>query len=127
MTATREDIVRRFLEMDYAEWTTHNWGLHPDRNYWNVTENTYINGIPLIVDHDYRMGYLLEVVERDTSAVSYLAIVVTPDEHDSEWYPFKVGTFFDRTVDVEKVMGWGLMVIHGLLESLDERRDRYRQ
>lgn len=115
MTAGREEIVRHFLSLDYNEWTTHNWGLHPDRTYWNVTLDTYINGIPLMVDLDYMMGYLLEIVERDTSAVSYLVIVKTPKGHDSAWYEKDAGTFFDRDIDVDEVSIWAVEQIYGLL------------
>lgn len=123
MAATREQIVYQFLEKDYSEWTQANWGLHKDRDYWDIGPDTgtYINGIPLIVDFDYRMGFLLEIVERSTSVVSYLVIVADPRGHDSAWYEERlVGTFFDRDVEIEEVMRWAVGVIVGLLEALDE-------
>lgn len=127
MTATREQIVDKFLSLKFTEWTNANWGLHKDRDYWNVGSDTYINGVPLIIDYDYRMGYLLEIVERKSSIVSYLVIVKDPRGHDSAWFegfeygkPVLVGTFFDRNVEMFQINGWAVTVIEGLLEGLDE-------
>ena len=123
MTSTRERIVRHFLSLKYGEWTSANWGLHSDRTYWDVDEDTYINGVPLIVDLDFNMGYLLEIVERKSSVVSYIVIVTISGDHDSEWYPENVGTFFDRNVDVFDAIRWATPQIEGLLEGLLELRN----
>lgn len=117
MTATQDQIVHKFLSLKFSEWTSANWGLHRDRTYWNVGDDTYINGVPLIVDLDFEMGYLLEIVERETSAVSYMVIVTGTRGHDSEWYPEDVGTFFDRDIRVFEVMKWATRTIEGLLEG----------
>jgi hypothetical protein len=117
MTATQDQIVHKFLSLNFAEWTATNWGLHKDRTYWNVGDDTYINGVPLIVDLDFEMGYLLEIVERKSSVVSYMVIVTGPRGHDSEWYDKEVGTFFDRDVQVFEVMAWATKKIEGLLEG----------
>lgn len=117
MTATQDQIVHKFLRLNYSEWMGANWGLHRDRDYWNVGEGTYINGIPLIVDLDYQMGFLLEIVERESGAVSYLVIVTGPNGHDSAWYDEEVGTFFDRSLSIFEAMYWGTHKIEGLLEG----------
>ena len=124
MTATREQIVHYFLSLDYGEWTRANWCLHEDRNYWDVDEDTYINGVPLIVDLDYLMGYLLEVVEKDSNVVSYVVIVTGFGGHDSSWWGDNqerlVGTFFDRDVEVWEAMKWAVGKVEGLLEAMRE-------
>jgi hypothetical protein len=117
MTATQDQIVHKFLSLDYSEWTATNWGLNRDRKYWDVDEDTYINGIPLIVDLDLEMGYLLEIVERESSIVSYMVIVTGHHGHDSMWYEGEVGTFFEREVSVFEVMLWAVKKIEGLLEG----------
>lgn len=121
MTATQEQIVNKFLGLKYSEWTQANWGLHKDRDYWDIGDTgTYINGVPLIIDYDYRMGYLLELVEHESGAVSYLAIVTDPYGHDSAWFDQEAGTFFSRNVEPVTVMKWAVEVIEGLLEDRQE-------
>jgi len=67
MTATQGQIVHTFLEGKAL-------GTVNLDSAWNVTDDTYINGVPLHIDHDYYQGWLVEVVERESSAVSYVAI-----------------------------------------------------
>jgi hypothetical protein len=66
-TATQGQIVHTFLEAQALRTVNLD-------SAWDVTEATYINGIPLHVDHDYYQGWLVEVVERESSVVSYVAI-----------------------------------------------------
>ena len=119
MTATRTDIIDTFLTAPAPP--------YPD--YWDVDGDTYINSIPLTLDRDYLMGYLLEVVEKSTSALSYLVVVAFygPDEngyteHDAEWWPENAGTFFDRNVDLHTVSQWAVTKMFGLIESWQDRR-----
>jgi hypothetical protein len=120
MTATREQIVGHFLAMPDL---SGNWGTSIDSSKWNVDTDTYINGIILTVDGDYYMGYLLEVVERGTSVVSYVCIVTFPyGEHDSQWYPQDAGKFFERTTAQDEIAGWGVRTVYGLWESRDDAR-----
>ena len=120
MTATREQVVQHFLSLKYSEWTQTNWGLHSDRTYWYVDEDTYINGVPLIIDLDFEMGYLLEIVEKLTGVVSYVVVVTGTDEHDSTWYEKDIGTFFDRNMDTFEMIRWATPQIEGLLEAQRE-------
>ena len=122
MTATRTDIIDTFLR---------NPAPPPSGqiDYWDVDGDTYINSIPLTLDRDYLMGYLLEVVEKSTSALSYLVVVAFygPDEngyteHDAEWWPENAGTFFDRNVDLHTVSQWAVTKMFGLIESWQDRR-----
>ena len=113
--ATREKVVNKFLLLDYSEWTQTNWGLNPDKGYWDINENTYINGVPLIIDLDFEMGYLLEIVEKDIGKVSYLVIAATTHGYDSVLYDGEVGTFFDRTVSVFEAIQWAAPIIEKLL------------
>jgi len=122
MTATRTDIIDTFFR---------NPAPPPSGqiDYWDVDGDTYINSIPLTLDRDYLMGYLLEVVEKSTSALSYLAVVAFygPDEngyteYDAEWWPENAGTFFDRNVDLHTVSQWAVTKMFGLIESWQDRR-----
>lgn len=121
MTATREQIVGHFLRLPDEAVVKYNWGLggcaYPD--LWNVDDDTYINGVPLTVDLDWDMGWLIEVVERDTSAMSYLVVVTTPKGHRSQWWDSDAGTFFDRKVTGAAIAAWGAMTIHGLLYGFE--------
>ena len=121
--ARHDQIVRAFLAIPHARLINFNWGTAPDehRDEWHVNDETYINGVPLIVDLDYEMGYLLEVVDRTTSQVSYLVVVRFPyEEHDSMMYEGVVGTFFDREIDVQEASVWALDRIYGLLDNHHE-------
>jgi hypothetical protein len=134
MTATQDQIVWHFINMRD---TSGNWGTcecHGAECKWNVDADTYINGIVVTVDGDYYMGYLLEVVERESSVVSYVTIVtfygpkldsdgdVISQDHDSMWHPADCGTFFDRKVQIEDAAMWGVRTVYGLWESHDDRQ-----
>lgn len=146
MTATREQIVYRWLEVLAARQVNFDRGI-------DVDDDTYINGAPIHVDHDYYQGHLLEIVERDSGTVSFVAIaefhgpkITECDEklngddvcpyclntgilalewdHDSMWYEPYCGTFFDRTpeADLSHVGRWAVTVIYGMIESYSQRR-----
>mgnify|MGYP001813303584 CR=1 FL=1 len=119
MAATHEAIVHRFIYVIENYGLKYNWGLTPRelQGLWNVDDDTYINGVPLIIDGDYRSGYLVEVVERGTSQVSYLVVVLTPSGHDSAWFEEDAGTFFDRNFDHIDLCRWAVDKIHGLIEG----------
>jgi hypothetical protein len=122
MTATRTDIIDTFFRNPTPPPSG-------QIDYWDVDGDTYINSIPLTLDRDYLMGYLIEVVEKSTSTLSYLAVVAFygPDEngyteHDAEWWPDDAGTFFDRKVDLHTVSQWAITKMFGLIESWQDRR-----
>jgi len=124
MTATREQIVNKFLSLNYWDWTQRNWGCvaQYERDYWNVDDDTYINGVPMTIDFDFLMAYLLEVVERDTSVVSYVLIATFgTSEHESAWFEPTVGTFFDRQVETHEVMLWAVAMSEDLFEQMSPR------
>ena len=99
----------------------YNWGMTDweHEGMWNVDDDTYINGVPLIVDRDLASGYLLEIVERDTSAVSFVVVAMTPNGHQSAWWEPDAGAFFERNFDTEQISAWAVQVIYGLFEYLD--------
>jgi hypothetical protein len=129
-TATRDEIVwswldrlaRRDVNFDSAMW---------------VTDDTYINAAPVHVDHDYYQGHLLEIVERETGVVSYIAVaefhgplMVEGEfirwDHDSVQYEPNCGTFFDRTeaADPVRTGSWAVSVIYGMMESYAEAKSK---
>ena len=126
MAATRTDIINTFLSTNTKE--------PSDGSRWDVDDDTYINYVPLTIDRDYDMGYLLEVVERSTSVVSFLVVVTFggPDrdgrwDYDGEWWPEDVGTFFDRKVDISTVSQWAVGKVYGLMDSWRDRREASRR
>jgi hypothetical protein len=131
-TATREDIVWWWIGIDdHLEALKYNWQTHDPvtmAGMWNVTDDTYINGVPMILDGDYHMGHLLEVAERESGVVSYVAIATYHGKcsecgyqaHDSMWFPTPVGTFFEREVDLTEACRWAVGVIHGMWENADQ-------
>ena len=120
MTATLTEVVETFLSSLEAP---------TDQHDWDVNHDTYINHVPLVIDNDYQRGYLLEVVERSTSVVSYIVVVAFagPDEagrwdYDAKWYPDHAGTFFDRRMADYQIDIWAVMQIRGLIDSGRDRR-----
>jgi len=140
MTASREAIAHHFIYRVLPEpkWRGWNWGCHPRIRdddglcFWDVDCDTYINGVMLTMDADYHMGYLLEMCERDTSVVSYVAIAVFhgphretgKQDHDSEWYAPVCGTFFDRTPEADHVVvcRWAVGALDSMMTSYRELR-----
>jgi len=132
-TATRDDIVWFLIGIDdHLEALRYNWGTQ-DRftqaGMWDVTDDTYINGIPLILDGDYYMGYLLEVAERDSDTISYVAIALYHGKcpecgyqaHDSMWFepggPIAINDVPDTLTTACK---WTVDVIHGMWDNANE-------
>ena len=120
----RQRVVDHFLRLSHSDIVTYNWGEYEEGNpkLWRVDDGTYINGIPLIVDRDLSIGYLLEVVERDTGAVSYLVVVRMPLGDFSAWWERDAGTFFERNFAEVDVGTWAVEAIYELLDA--PRRDQ---
>jgi hypothetical protein len=131
--ATVDEIVHRFNRIPDNVRTRSNWmtGLPEDTLLWQVNDETYINGILLTVDLDYYMGYLIEVVDRTSGAVSFIAINEYhghhPDgtiDHDSSVYKPNCGTFFARTeaASYQVVCTWAIEEIFGMVDSHDDAK-----
>jgi hypothetical protein len=144
-TATQQDIVWHFLDLivNRPDWQGINWGTARDNSVWEVTDDTYINGVALIIDDDYYMGYLLEVVEKSTSVVSYLVIAafhgpktihdsedgreyIINWDHDSTFYEGKVGTFGDRKVDIHQARKWAIDRYEYMRDSYEDIKRKRR-
>lgn len=133
-TATQEQIVWTWLDVLARRAVNLDSGIA-------VTEDTYINGVPVRVDHDYYQGHLLEVVERSSGVVSYIAIaefhgpkVIKDDDevylqswdHDSVMYEPACGTFFDRTNEADPVVvgAWAIAMIYSMMEQYADAQRR---
>lgn len=132
--ATTQEIVDCFDRLELKDIVAHNWRTAPlDRQgRWDVTEETYLNGVPLILDFDYRMGFLVEAVDRTSGQCTYVAIVhYHGRRHDGTWerdYCTWPGThqFFghDDGYSPVTVAKWAVDVIHDMVEAHDEARPR---
>lgn len=141
MTATQTAIVHHYLDLlrRRPQFTSScNWGTARDNTPWNVDEDTYINGVMMTLDGDYYTGELLEIVERDTGVVSYVALATfhgwfkaeSPKgwdygwdiRHDSMMYEPVCGTFFERTDAADPVVvgQWAVSVIHKMWRAYSE-------
>jgi hypothetical protein len=137
--ASREAIVHTFLDIPHPERTEGNWGCGKaeNRHLWECNGGeTYINGIILTVDMDYYMGYLIEVVDRTTSVISFHAITTYHggnlhglESHDSTMYQPACGTFFERTEEADRVAvtHWAVEVIYGMVEDHVQREIKARE
>jgi hypothetical protein len=132
MTATTVEIYRCFERLTVDD-LRYNWGTgtREQNDRWKVDDDTYINGVVLTVDGDYWMGYLIEVVERSSSVVSFMAINIYhgrhPDgtfTHDFISYEWDCGTFFDRLLegDYAIVGQWAVARIFGMAEAHYENK-----
>jgi hypothetical protein len=123
----RDTVVEHFI----ARWSDiikYNWGTAPDNHLvsW-VDDDTYINGVVMTLDGDFYMGYLLEVVERTSSQVHYVAIALFHGPHRDtgyqdravQWYGKDVGTFFDRNVRQDAMCHWA---VHKIYEMWDAKQ-----
>lgn len=144
MTATHGQIVQAFLSIPSRTLVSTNWGCwsrqfsEPAEGYdtafdpewmadpWNVTDDTYINGVMMTIDFDYYMGYLIEVVERSSSIVTWVAVakfhgphVVTGhQQHDSMWFPnTEPQTFGSCTFGSADVCRWAVGAIYGMFDA----------
>lgn len=128
--ATAQEIVACFDHLELDEIIHHNWGTGPldQRDHWQVTDETYINGVPLIMDFDYRMGFLIEAVDRPTGQCTYVAVVQyhgrRPDgtfEHDYRAWEGTHRLFdHDDGYNPAAVARWAVTTIHGMIENHDE-------
>lgn len=132
VTANTEQIVGWFLGLDDKwELMRVNWNHEnpfTQNGMWNVDEDTRINGIVLVVDNDDYKGYLLELVERETDVLSYVAIATyftrcqecDHHPHDSMWYPDYAGILEDPEVSQSDAARWAVSVIYGMFEHARE-------
>ena len=129
--ATHDEIVQTFLRIPLDHLIQDNWGTGSyslgTTNHWNVTNETYINGVILTIDMDYYMGYLIEAVDRTNSTLTYAAIVTfhgadnpANQKHDSFFWAESAGTFFNRDVSQEEIAVWGVNHIYALVDSYQE-------
>jgi hypothetical protein len=128
--ATTAEIVACFNELEYDEILYYNWRTAPrdKQERWNVTKETYINGIMMTLDFDYRMGFLIQAVDRTSSQCTYIAITQYHGRRDDgsiehDWCVWE-GThkFFGHEEGFSQVeiCHWGVTVIHGMVEAHDE-------
>jgi hypothetical protein len=115
--------------MSLGDICKHNWGFTPatDPGFWDVDDDTYINGVPVIIDHDLRYGYLLEVIERDTLTLSYVVVVRHSRGHESAWYEPDAGTIRNPNVEYHTVAAWATETIYSLFDEEQERSKRPRR
>jgi hypothetical protein len=129
--ATHGQIVHHFLELTANKNLDGNWQTSLDNHKWSIPNTqTYINGVAMEIDRDYDMGWLIEVVDSQTSTVSYIVVVtyggpIMDDDgnfvswkHDSSIYERQVvGTFFDRKVSIEEACAWAVPIIFGMVDN----------
>lgn len=99
--ATGEEIAHHFLTIPYLDQCRYNWGTDSDRpSIWDIADTTtYINGVMVTIDRDYKMAFLLEVCDRvgDQTWVTYLAMEVRHRDLSAwEWMDRRPVPFFDR-------------------------------
>ena len=128
--ATSAEIVAHFNSLDYREVTVHNWGTC-DRDCaasWDVTDETYINGVMLTLDFDFYMGYLIQAVDRTTGQCTYIALATFHGHdangriaHDFITWP-GTHTFFGKEdgFSEEAVTQWAVQRIYGMIEDYKE-------
>lgn len=125
--ATVPEIVATFDALEHNEMWGHNWGTcgRDCEAEWDVTDETYINGVMMTLDFDYMMGYLIEAVDRGTGQCTYVAIVQYHGrksdgtfEHDfAAWEG--THTFFGKEEGFShaSVCKWAVDVIYGMIEA----------
>lgn len=128
--ATHAEIVECFEALSSREITDHNWGtcIRPCQDQWKVTKETYINGIMMTLDFDYRMGYLIQAVDRTSRQCTYIAIVLyhgrrTDGTFEKDWMVWPgTHTFFGREegFDEADICRWAVGVIYGAIDAHDE-------
>lgn len=118
--ATVEEIVDTFDALDFQEITVHNWrtcGRDCTAN-WDPNDETYICGVVMILDFDFKMGYLIQTVDRSSSLCRYIAVLHrhgrNPDgtfDRSVEVHPFE-HKFFDRDFDDTEICKWAVDAIY---------------
>jgi hypothetical protein len=106
--ATAVQIAHHFSEIPYTTKTQGNWGCVAETpSPWDIPgTTTYINGIMLIIDQDFEMGFLLEICDRPEGKsgetwVTHFAIEIrhtTPVLY--QWHDHRPYPFFERPDDV---------------------------
>ena len=122
MTATEEQIVSCFNAQSNTEILWHNWGTcgwDCDAN-WNVTDETYINGVVMTLDFDFMMGYLIQVVDRSTSRVRYLTVLQRHGRRadgtfDCDWEACPIEHTFYEVHDSVIIGQWAVSSIYKML------------
>jgi hypothetical protein len=136
--ATTAEIVACFDQLSATEIRGHNWGTCSKDcpAQWNVTKETYINGVMMTLDYDFHMGYLIECVDRTSSQLTYVAIVQYHGRredgtfrHDFASWPNPDNAkteFFDRGFLATDVKHWAVDAIEGMIEAHEEalKKDR---
>ena len=126
------EIVACFDALIHTEILWHNWGTcgRDCTADWNVTDETYINGVMMTLDFDFIMGYLVQAVDRTSGQCTYVAIVQYHGrrddgtfEHDFVSWP-GTHTFFDKEdgFDQADVCRWAVGAIYSMLETRQQRR-----
>ena len=136
--ATVPEIVAAFNSLPYREVTGHNWGTCGGdcpyyRAYgWQVTAETYINGVSLIEDCDYIMCYLVHAVDRETSICTYVAVVhyhgphpeTGEQEHDYMVWNGPTVKFFESPAFQMRIKHWALDAFEQMMRSHSEELAR---
>lgn len=126
--ATGEEVIQHFLlitaERGWSNLLGVNWCTDAGRpSVWDVPgTDSYINGVPIVLDQDFYMGFVLEVVDRESSRVRYAALSTFhghgEDEdgniewdHSATWFPEDIGIFFERKQKKAELYQWGVQEI----------------
>lgn len=120
--ATEEQIVETFDALEYREITAHNWGTcgRDCAANWNVTDETYINGVMMTLDFDYIMGYLIQAVDRTSERCRYIAILHRHGRrkdgtYDNSWDLCPIENEFFDLEDRVIIYQWAVASIHEML------------
>lgn len=117
MPTSGEAITEHLLNIPVGKIASENWGLTTpgDEDLWDVNPTTYIAGVPLTVDFDLDMGWLVEVTDRDSHQSSHLVVVVTRDGRRlHEWKDDANVKYLDE----RELLSWGVAAIMRLITPL---------
>lgn len=130
-----EDVVIHFLSMlkrdDIGTLIANNWGCAAtsfERGLWMVSDGAYINGLVLVLDQDYEMGYVLQVcglrpAEANKLSVDYVSIVMFHGFHPdgSAVYDFDIlddgPDRYDGRRSYSKIIGWCTQRLVEMMEN----------
>jgi hypothetical protein len=122
--ATIHEIVDHFGALEDL---SGNWGTSRDNSKWDVTNETYINGVMMELDFDYRMGWLIQAVDRESGWCTYVAVVHyhgrRPDgTFERDFLAYDRGHKFFEAPDgfQEDVMVWAVRTILQMVRTHDE-------
>jgi len=122
MIATEEQIVDTFDNLVHTEILWHNWGTCDNDcpANWDVTDDTYINGVMMTLDFDYLMGFLLQVVDRGTGRVRYITRLQRhgrrPDgSFDGAWDICPIEHPFFEVRDQVLINQWAVSSIYSMI------------